>query len=75
MDLIKVKDKNGLYRDEKNNAIINMNQNEYESYIESYKKVYSEKQRIKNLEKDVNTIKDDLTEIKNLLRGLANGSW
>lgn len=74
MDLIKVKDKNGLYRDEKNNAIINMNQNEYESYIESYKKVYSEKQRIKNLEKDVNTIKDDLTEIKNLLRGLANGS-
>lgn len=75
MGFIRVKDKNGLYRDESNSAIINMNENEYNTYLESYKKVYSEKQKIKNLENDVNEIKSDLNEIKNLLRGLANGSW
>ena len=74
MGFIRVKDKNGLYRDESNSAIINMNENEYNTYLESYKKVYSEKQKIKNLENDVNEIKSDLNEIKNLLRGLANGS-
>lgn len=74
MDFIKVQDKNGLYRDKENSAIINMDQDEYESYIRNYKKVYNESQKIKNLENDVNDIKNDLNEIKNLLRGLANGS-
>lgn len=74
MRLIKVQDKNGLYRDEKTNAIINMDQNEYKTYIESYKKAYNDSQRIKSLENDVNEMKSDLSEIKNLLRNLANGS-
>lgn len=71
MDLIKVKDKTGLYRDEQTNAIVNMNESEYEHYIESYKKSYSDKQKIKNLEDDVATIRNDLSEIKQLLRNLS----
>ena len=74
MDFIKVQDKNGLYRDKENSAIINMDQDEYQSYIQNYKKVYNESKRIKNLENDVSEIKNDLNEIKNLLRGLTNGS-
>lgn len=74
MGFIRVKDKNGLYRDESNNAIINMNKNEYNSYLESYKKVHNESKRINTLENDVNDIKSDLNEIKTLLRNLANGS-
>jgi hypothetical protein len=74
MDLIPVENKEGLYRDKNNSAIVNTNQNEYMSYIDSYKKIYSEKIKINNLEKEVNSIKNDLHEIKNLLRNLANGS-
>jgi hypothetical protein len=74
MGFIRVKDKNGLYRDESNNAIINMDQNEYQHYVQNYKKKYNEVQKIKNLENDVSEIKNDLNEIKNLLRGLANES-
>lgn len=74
MGLIRVKDKNGLYRDDKTNALVNMDQNEYKSYIETYKKTYNEKQKIKNIENEVNEIKNDLNEIKNLLRKLANES-
>lgn len=71
MDLVKVKDKNGLYRDEYSNGIVNMNENEYKTYIENYKKTYNGKQKIKNLENDVNSIKNDLSEIKELLRNLS----
>ena len=74
MDFIKVQDKNGLYRDKENSAIINMDQDEYQSYIQNYKKSYIESQKIKNLESEVNEIKNDLCEIKNLLRSLVNGS-
>lgn len=74
MNIIRVQDKTGLYRDKETNAIVNMDENEYHLYIESCKKVYNEKQKIKHLENDMNEIKNDLNEIKNLLRNLANGS-
>jgi hypothetical protein len=72
MNYIRVKDKNGLYRNENNNSIINMNQNEYDDYIKEYKKVYTDKQKINQLESDVNSIKSDLLEIKSLLKNLSN---
>lgn len=74
MSYIKVKDKDYLARDINSNAIINLDQDGYNKYIENYKRVYNESQKIKNLENDVNEIKNDLSEIKTLLRNLANGS-
>lgn len=71
MELIKVKDKNGLYRDPYSNGIVNTNETQYKNYIENYKKSYIEKQRIKNLENDINEVKNDLNEIKELLRNLS----
>lgn len=74
MGLIKVKDQEYLCRDTDSNAIVNTDIKGYHQYIENYKKTYNELQRIKNLENDVSEMKSDLTEIKNLLRNLANGS-
>ena len=74
MDYIKVKDKDHLVRDVYSNAIVNVDMDAYNSYIENYKQKYNESQRIQNLEGDVNEIKNDLDEIKNLLRSLVNGS-
>lgn len=73
-DLIKVKDKNYLFRDPNSEAIINGDIVGYNNYVESYKKKYMESQKIKKLENDIDEIKNDVNEIKNLLRSLSNGS-
>ena len=74
MEYIKVKDKDHLLRDVYSNGIVNSDIEGYRKYEENYKKSYNESQRIKILESDVDCIKNDLSEIKNLLRNLANGS-
>jgi predicted transcriptional regulator len=58
MNLIPVEGERNLARDLRTNAIINTN----------------EKQRIENLENQISEVKDDLNEIKMLLRRLSNGS-
>jgi hypothetical protein len=74
MDYIKVKDKDHLVRDSYSNAIVNVDMNSYNAYVENYKQRYNETQRIKNLEGDVSEMKNNLNEIKDLLRSLVNGS-
>jgi hypothetical protein len=74
MDYIKVKDKDHLARDTNSNGIVNFDISGYEKYVENYKRVYDESQKIKYLENEMSEIKSDLNEIKNLLRNLSNGS-
>lgn len=63
-----------LIRDERTKAILNTNMNDYENYKKVKKIKDEEVERIENLEKDLGTLKDDISEIKYLLRNLANGS-
>jgi len=72
MDYIKVKGRDHLVRDPRTNSIINTNRSEYEQYVSSRQTKKDEQQRIQNLESDVANMKDDLNEIKNLLRRLTN---
>lgn len=72
MNLIPVEGEKDLFRDPKTNAIINTNQSDYLSYINGRKMRQNEKNKIDILEKDVNSIKNDLNEIKSLLRSIAN---
>lgn len=74
MTYIKVKDKEHLYRNESNNSIINTDYESYKAYEDLYRKKYNEKKRIENIESDLNQLKGDLNEIKELLRNLVNGS-
>jgi hypothetical protein len=74
MDFIKVKGHDHLIRDPKTNAIINNNMSEYQEYIMRKEAKNKENQKIQNLEKDLDSIRDDLDEIKFLLRNLTNGS-
>lgn len=74
MSYIKVKDKDYLIRDMDSNGIINTDDNAYNSYVENYRKRFNESKKIKILEDDVNEIKNDLNEIKLLLRSLTNES-
>jgi len=74
MDYIKVEGHSNLVRDNRTKAILNLDMDEYNSYQKIKKIKEKEINRVKQLESDVNGMKNDLDEIKNLLRSLVNGS-
>jgi cell division protein FtsB len=62
--MIPVEGHKGLYRDENTNAIVNCNDHQYQEYIKLKTESLSEKQEIENL-------KNELSEIKNLLKKIT----
>jgi len=74
MNYIKVEGHDGLIRDPKTNSIINTKMTEYQEYVSRKKVKEEEQQKLQNLENDFANMKDDLNEIKTLLRSLVNGS-
>jgi len=75
MDYLRVEGHNSLLRDPNTNSIINTNMSEYQQYISRRNVKTEEDQKLENLESDVTNIKNDLNEIKSLLRSLIDGSW
>lgn len=71
MKYLKVEGHNHLLRDENTNSIINTNMAEYKDYISKRNIKNEENQKLQNLETELCTIKDDINEIKDLLRRLA----
>ena len=69
----KVDGHNNLIRDENTNAILNTNLSEYDNYIRMRAKRKEGTNRIDNMEDDLKSLKDDINEIKTLLRALSNG--
>ena len=61
-------------RDQNTNSIVNTNMSEYQEYVSRRNAKNEENQKVQNLEKDLANMKEDLDEIKNLLRSLLNGS-
>ena len=74
MDYLKVKDNEHLIRNSKSNCIVNTNKAEYEEYLTSRKLKQSENQKVENIERDISTLRNEITEIKNMLRSLVNGN-
>ena len=61
-----------LVRNTDSQAIINTNSNEFDQFIEASRKKYNEKKEIEILKSDVNTMKNDLDEIKSLLKTIVH---
>ncbi len=74
MEKVQVKGHSNLFRDKSSNAILNTDMNAYQNYMESKRIKEEETKRITNIEDDLNSLKGDIDEIKNLLRSLVNGS-
>jgi uncharacterized HAD superfamily protein len=74
MDSVKVSGHDNLVRDPKTNSILNINMSEYNEYISRRDSKLKENQKVQNLESDVANMKEDLDEIKFLLRRLINES-
>lgn len=70
----KIKDNENYYRDLKTNAVVNFDYNAYDSYVNNYKRKLQDIKTINELSNEVSSLKEDINEIKNLLRNIVNGS-
>ena len=61
-----------LVRNTDSQAIINTNSNEFDQFMEASRRKYNEKKEIEILKSDVNTMKNDLDEIKSLLKTIVH---
>jgi|TARA_B100000035_G_scaffold174383_1_gene148781 hypothetical protein len=71
-DYLKVENENSLVRDMTSHAIINTNQSDYEKFLSLSKKKAQERQEYNDLKSDVKSLKDDMSEIKSLLKSIVD---
>ena len=69
---VKVKSDVSLVRDVNSNAIISKNQSEFDKFINLSKKKYEEKKKFDNMRSDLDSLKQDMNEIKTLLRNIMD---
>jgi len=74
MDYLKVEGYSHLIRDRNTNSIVNTNMSEYQEYVSRRNAKSEENQKVQNIEEELANMKDDINEIKNLLRSLVDGS-
>lgn len=65
---LKVEGHDFLVRDTKSNAIINTNKNEYQLYMNRIRLREKQGDEIRTAVKEINTLKNELQEIKELLK-------
>ena len=73
MNYSNVEGHSDLIRDNSTGAILNNDKSEYDNYIRMRAKRKEGANRIDNMENDLKSLKDDINEIKTLLRALSNG--
>ena len=69
MSRLKVFGYENLVRDTNSNAIVNTNKSEYKAYIARIKAREQQGDEIRNAVKEINNLKAELREIKNILKG------
>ena len=62
-----------IVRDPNSGAIINIDANSHEAAVSSNKARQIAKEELRNNTKDINSIKDEISEIKTMLRTLIDG--
>ena len=72
MDYVKVKDNDHLIRNTNSNCIVNTNKAEYDEYLTRRNLKKNEKNKVDNLERDISTLRNEITEIKDMLRSLID---
>jgi len=65
---IKVEGHSSLERDIRSNAIVNTNKSEYQLYMNRIKSREQQSDQIRTTIKEINILKQELFEIKNLLK-------
>ena len=68
---LKVEGYTSLVRDVRNNAIVNKNITEYQTYMKRIRDREQQGDQIRNACKEINNLKQELYEIKNLIKELV----
>ena len=72
MSNVKVEGYESLVRDVKSNAIVNTNRSEYQMYMARIRAREKQGDAIRNTVKEINDLKKEMYEIKNLLKEVLN---
>ena len=74
MDTYKIDGNKDLARDPQTNAVVNVNDSDYNQYI-SVRRTKTQKDKvIDNLEGELSDLKSEMNEIKSLVKELVNGN-
>ena len=68
---LKVEGHTSLVRDVGSNAIVNTNVSEYQMYMKRVKSREQQGDKLRSVCKEINTLKTELREIKNLLKEIV----
>ena len=71
MSYIKVDGHTSLVRDIRSNAIVNSNKSEFQMYMKRHKERNLQADQMRNTVKEINNLKTELREIKELIKGLV----
>ena len=69
---LKVKSEDSLVRDVDSNAIVNQNKNEFDKFLELSQRKYQEKKKFDDMRSDLDSLKEDMNEIKTLLKNIMD---
>ena len=69
---LKVKSEDSLVRDVDSNAIVNQDKSEFDKFLELSQKKYEEKVKFDNMRSDLDSLKQDMDEIKTLLKNIMD---
>jgi hypothetical protein len=72
MSKLRVEGFSGLVRDTNSNAIVNVNRTDYQVYMSRHKNRQKQGDELRGAIKEINTLKQELFEIKKLLKGIKN---
>jgi hypothetical protein len=72
MSLKQIKDQANLLRDENTGAIINVNHKGYQDYVSQRKRLQQQNDLVLNNQKEIDALKSDVSEIKDLLKVIVN---
>jgi hypothetical protein len=73
MSYLKVEGHRELYRDSTTNSIVNRNTFDYNRYMSQKKTKNEETEKVDTMEQDLAHLKNEINEIKSLLKDLVNG--
>ena len=73
MSYLKVEGHGELYRDSTTNSIVNRNTSDYNRYMSQKKTKNEETEKVDTMEKNLSHLKNEINEIKSLLKELVNG--
>ena len=73
MSYLKVEGQGELYRDSTTNSIVNRNTSDYNTYMSQKKMRDNENQKVDSMEQNLSDLKNEINEIKSLLKDLVNG--